>query len=148
MTDKPIDIVPQPRIDTLVTDAAGRQRRRSEYAGTIWFGGRPEVSAYGIVARSAPAVIDTPMFLPDSLAYRPDPLEDALVACSVAIQGSQEGAAHVLECSAGIAPDPRNPSVYWAQLRVSARVVVPFAVSYRVEVLVAMNGILAKGEGA
>ena len=47
-----------------------------------------------------------------------------------------------------IAPDPRNPSVYWAQLRVSARAVVPFAISYRVDVLVAMNGILEKGEGA
>ena len=45
MSRNPIEVVPNPRIDTLVVDAAsGLQRRRTEYTGTVWFGGRPSLS--------------------------------------------------------------------------------------------------------
>jgi hypothetical protein len=141
-----IDIRPQPRIDTLATDATGRSRRRSEYTGTIVFGGQPEPTAYGIGTPRPTTMIDTQVFLPDSLPYRPDPLEDALVACSVAVQGAEGGGHRVLDSAAGLAPDPRNPAVCWIRLHVVARTSLPFAVSYRVDALVAMNAILAEGD--
>jgi hypothetical protein len=146
MTGSLIDIVPQPRIDTLVTDAAtGLQRRRTEYSGTVWFGGRPQVTSYGTLTRTAFASIESPFFLPDSLPYRPDPLEDALIVVSVAIQGGEDKAHQILEYRAGLVPDPRNPAVCWMQLQVIARAMVPLAVSYRVDALVAMNAILTEG---
>jgi hypothetical protein len=144
MSASQIDVRPQPRIDTLVTDATGRSRRRSEYAGTIAFGSQPEATGYGIVTQRSTTMIDTLVFLPDSLPYRPDPLEDALVACGVAVQGAQEGAHQVLDAEAGLAPDPRNPAVCWMRLHLVARTSIPFAVSYRVDALVAMNAILAE----
>jgi hypothetical protein len=143
MADSLIEVLPQPRIDTLVTEAgSGMQRRRTEYTGTVWFGGRPEVSSYGLVTRSTVASIDSPFFLPDSLPYRPDPLEDAQVACTVAIQGGEEGPGHILDYRAGLVPDPRNAAVCWIQLQLSARAHVPLAVAYRVVALVAMNAVL------
>ncbi len=148
MADSLIEIVAQPRIDTLVTDAAtGLQRRHSVYSGTVWFGGRPEIRSYGVVSNARHAVIETPFFLPDSLPYRPDPLEDARVAVTVAIQSGEDEAVRILDCRAGLAPDPRNPAVCWIQLQVIARSMVPLAVSYRVDALVAMNAILVEGAG-
>ncbi|MEW6224410.1 MAG: hypothetical protein AB1627_07245 [Chloroflexota bacterium] len=146
MTGSLIDVVPQPRIDTLVTDAAtGLQRRRTEYTGTVWFGGRPQVTSYGTITRTAFASIESPFFLPDSLPYRPDPLEDAQIVVSVAIQGAEDRAHQILDYRAGLVPDPRNPAVCWVQLQVIARSMVPLAVSYRVDAVVAMNAILTEG---
>ena len=145
-----IDVVPQPRIDTLVVDAvSGTQRRRTEYSGTVWFGGRPQVTGYGTVTHTAFASIESPFFLPDSLPYRPDPLADALVTCAVAIQGAEDRSHQILDYRAGLVADPRNPAVCWIQLQVIARAVVPLAVSYRVNAVVAMNGIITTdGAGA
>lgn len=146
MADSMIEVVPQPRIDTLVIDAAtGLQRRRTEYTGTVWYGGRPQVTSYGTVTKTAFASIESPFFLPDSLPYRPDPLEDALVVVSVAIQGGEDRSHQILDYRAGLVPDPRNAAVCWMQLQVIARSVVPLAVSYRVDALVAMNAILTEG---
>ena len=140
MADSNIDVVPQPRIDTIVVDAAtGAQRRRTEYTGTVWFAGRPGLGGV-TVARSA--LIETPFFLPDSLPYRPDPLNDAQVVVTVAIQGAEDGGHQIAEYRAGLVADPRNPAVCWIQLQVRARASAPFGVSYRVDALVAMNGIL------
>jgi hypothetical protein len=142
MTGITIEVLPQPRIDTLVTDAAtGAQRRRTEYAGTVWFGGRPQATGGGPVAAEQPVVIDTPMFLPDSLPYRPDRLDDARIACSIAIQGSEGEGHQVLDHGAGPVADPRNAAVSWMQLRVTARARTPLGVSYRGVALVAVDAV-------
>ena len=69
-------------------------------------------------------------------------MADALVTCAVAIQGAEDRSHQILDYRAGLVPDPRNPAVCWIQLQVIARAVVPLAVSYRVNAVVAMNGIL------
>lgn len=144
MSDAGIEVVPQRRIDTLVTDAVtGLQRRRTEYVGTAWFGGRPQPTGFGSVQVTRPARIETPFFLPDSLPYRPDPLGDAAVTANVALQGAGGESSHVLDCRAGIVPDPRNPAVCWVQLQVLAIGRVPMAIAYRVDALVSPNAILA-----
>jgi hypothetical protein len=149
MSDTPIEVLSQPRIDTLVTDAAtGAQRRRTEYTGTVWFGGRPKVTGYGTVSRTQATVIERPFFLPDSLPYRPDPLEDALVVCSVALQGSEDESHQILDYRASLVADPRNAAVSWIQLQVMARAHTPLAVSYRVTAVVALNALLEKGSGS
>jgi hypothetical protein len=45
-----IEVEPQPWIDTLVRLAVGGEARRTEYVGTVWFDGKPEVS--GLLRRS------------------------------------------------------------------------------------------------
>ena len=47
---------------------SGQQRRRTDYAGTIWFGGRPQmVGEHPLPGRNAQ--ITTPLWLPDSHRY-------------------------------------------------------------------------------
>jgi hypothetical protein len=147
MADALIEVLPQPRLDTLVTDAVtGMQRRRTEYTGTVWFGGRPQLTSFGTVAMTRSARIESPFFLPDSLPYRPDPLEDAVVVCTVALQGAEAEAHQILEARAGLVPDPRNPAVCWIQLQVIAVARAPVAVTYRVDAVVALNAILAQDD--
>lgn len=148
MAESTIEVLPQPRLDSVIVEAAsGMQRRRTEYAGTAWFGGRPEAAGYAVHATSAVAAIESPFFLPDSLPYRPDPLEDAQVACSIAIQGAEDGYHQVLSYRAGLVPDPRNAAVCWLQIQISARARTPFAVGYRVVAVVAMNAVMTADGG-
>jgi hypothetical protein len=59
-----IEPVMQPRIDMLVTDpATGEQRRRTEYNGTIWFGGRPVITS-GMTMNTGAFVANLPPFFP------------------------------------------------------------------------------------
>jgi hypothetical protein len=149
MSETEIEVLPQPRMDHLVTDVAtGQPRRRTEYTGTVWFGGRPQVAGPAVVTRGMGASIATPFFLPDSLPYRPDPLEDAELSCTVAVQSAEDGAVQVLEARATLVPDPRNAVVCWIQLRVVARARTPLAISYRVVASVALNAILDREAGA
>ena len=39
----PVEIEPQPRIDTLVRVPGGGKRRRTEYLGTVWLNGKPRI---------------------------------------------------------------------------------------------------------
>lgn len=144
MADTLIEVLPQPRIDTLVTDAStGGQRRRTEYTGTIWFGGRPQADSYASRPTAGFATIESPLFLPDSLPYRPDPEGDAQTACTVAIQGAEDGYHQILDYRAGLVPDPRNDAVCWIQVQISALARTPLAIAYRVVVLAAPDAILA-----
>ena len=138
----PIDPVTQPRLESLVTDAlSGEQRRQTEYSGTVWFGGRPEITAMGIVTRGGGARIESPFFLPDSLPYVGSRAGEAIVTCTVALQSQTEGA-QVLDYRAALAPDPRGGDVAWLQLQVSAYGRVPLAISYRIVVRVPPEAIV------
>ena len=95
-----IEVEPQPRIDTLVRLPDGADARRTDYVGTVWFDGKPEVS--GLMLRraaNAPRGIRTPnfstsFFLPDSLAYKRATLGDATLS--------------ILGRAAGLGPDERH----------------------------------------
>lgn len=143
--DNPIAVEPQPRIDTLTTDApSGIQLRRTEYSGTVWFGGKPQLTGFAATTVSHGARLETPFFLPDSLPYRAG--AQVLVAMSVAVQSAPNDAHHVVEYKAELVPDPRNPAVAWVQLQVLAVIRTPTALSYRVDVLVQPDGVLAQPE--
>ena len=132
----PIEVGPQPRIDVLVNDAAtGAQLRRTTYAGTVWFGGRPQISGSVMITRSQMAILQSPFFLPDSLPYRAELASGVLITITVAVQSSPEHSHHVASATARLEVDPRNPSVAWLQVQVQGAVATPTGISYRVEVV-------------
>ena len=140
MTDG-IEPVPQPRVDTLVTDAAtGEQRRQTEYSGTVWLGGRPQMTGFGSVSRGGLASIESPFVLPDSLPYVASRTADAVVACTIASQ-SATAAPQIADYRAGLVPDPRGGDLAWLQLQIVAVAQVPLGVSYRVVVQVALDAV-------
>jgi hypothetical protein len=147
--DLPIAIEPQPRIDTLVTDAAsGAARRRTEYTGVAWFGGKPELTSWGIAATGRPVRFGQPFYLPDSLPYDFASAAAATIACSVAVRSAPADSHHLVEASAAIVPDPRSPGVGWLQVRLAGAAQAPLAVTYRVDVLVAPEAVLVADPGA
>jgi hypothetical protein len=116
---------PQPRIDTMVTDpASGTQQRRSDYSGTAWFGGGGKVR--GEVREEAR------FFLPDSLPYWRRRLDDAVAACSVALQAQTGHPNTITDPHVEWVPDPRNDDIAWLQLTFGVDCRDPVAVSYRV----------------
>jgi hypothetical protein len=116
---------PQPRIDTLVNDpATGAERRRSDYTGTVWFG------AGGMVRGAVRE--DARFFLPDSLPYWRARLDDAVAACSVAIQVQTGYPNSIVDPHVAWVPDPRNDDLAWLELTFSVEGRDPLAVSYRV----------------
>jgi hypothetical protein len=142
--DNPTELLAQPRIDTLAVDAvSGATRRRTEYAGTAWFGARPQLTGFGAVTRSQAVQIQSPFFLPDSLPYRSELAGTALVVCTVAVQSAPDEAHQVLEARAALVADPRNPVVSWLQVQLVAIARTPIAISYRVDVLVPPEGVFS-----
>jgi len=96
-----IEAEPQPRIDTLVRLPGGGEARRTEYTGTAWFDGKPQVSAL-LLRRppNAPRGIRTPnfqasFFIPDCLPYHRAALGDATLTISMVLQASGETGAIV-----------------------------------------------------
>jgi hypothetical protein len=89
-----IEVEPQPRIDTLVRLAAGREARQTEYTGTAWFDGKPVVAGMTLHrSPNAPCGTRWPnfsasFFVPDSLRYDRAALGAATLAVSVVLQAS------------------------------------------------------------
>lgn len=62
--------MPAQRIDTVVADpVTGDQRRRTDYAGAVWYGDRPQITGAMVMSRGATAQITTPFWLLDSHVY-------------------------------------------------------------------------------
>ncbi len=133
-----IEVDPQPRIDTLVTDAAsGEQRRRTEYLGTVWIDGRAEAAGITMRRLGAPGISstrkDVGFYVPDSLAYRRDALDGAQLSVSAAVQASGDQGA-VLEATAGFLDDPSGVPA-WVHLQLQAFMNWPCAIAYRIVAL-------------
>ncbi|MGV0792437.1 hypothetical protein [Mycolicibacterium sp. XJ1819] len=134
-----VEVEPQPRIDTLARTPGGGEARRTEYVGTVWFDGKPEVS--GLVLRrspNAPRGIRTPnfsasFFLPDSLAYDRLALGDATLSVSVTRQGS--GETGVIAGAAATFTDDPSGAPTWIQVHIHGHVGWPAGVGYRIVAL-------------
>jgi hypothetical protein len=134
-----IEVEPQPRIDTLVRLPGGSEARRTEYAGTAWFDGKPQVS--GLMLRrppNAPKGIRVPnfqasFFVPDSLPYQRMALRDATLTVSVVLQASGETGA-IVDAAATFTDDPSGAPT-WIQLHVSGHLGWPAGIGYRVVAL-------------
>jgi hypothetical protein len=145
----PTSIEPQPCIDTVVMSAVtGSTGRRTEHTGSVWDGERPDLGGFMVVNRTATARIAEPCSLPDSLPYRTDLVSSALIACSVAIESAVAEDHQLVNHRAVLVADPRNPSVSWLQLELAGMLRAPVAVSYRVDVLVPPEAVVAGDAGA
>jgi hypothetical protein len=119
---------PQPRIDTIVKDpASGAERRRSDYAGSVWFtrGGKTG----GDIQEEAR------FFLPDSLPYWRARLGDAAASCSVALQVQSGQPNSVLDPHVDWVDDPRDDDLSWLEISFAVDGRDPLVVSYRVVAL-------------
>lgn len=134
-----IEVEPQPRIDTLVRLPGGEEARRTEYVGTVWFDGKPEVS--GLVLRrtgNAPRGIRTPnmqaaFFVPDSLPYMRAALGDAKLSISATLRGAGETAA-ITDAAAVFADDPSGAPT-WIQVHIRGHLGWPAGIGYRIVAL-------------
>lgn len=137
-----MEIEPQPRIDTLVRLVAGGEARRTEYVGTVWFDGKPEMS--GLLLRrspNAPRGIRTPnfatsFFVPDSLPYERARLGEATLSVSVLLRGSGETGA-IVDASAVFTDDPSGNPVTWIQVHLRGHLGWPAGIGYRIVALTA-----------
>ncbi|KUI42283.1 hypothetical protein AU197_14285 [Mycobacterium sp. IS-1590] len=140
-----VEVEPQPRIDTLVTTPGGGEARRTEYTGTAWFDGKPQVSGLALRrAPNAPKGIRTPnfsasFFLPDSLPYDRASLAGATLSVSVVLQASGETGA-IVDAAATFTDDPSGAPT-WLQLHVHGHIGWPAAVGYRVIALTSPDAV-------
>lgn len=132
-----IEAVPQPRVDLLVTaaDGSGRTLRRTEYRGTVWFGGRPRLAAWGSVSRGTTTTgVSSPFWLPDSLGYRIDGRDRVIVAAIASLQ-SVRATGQVIDVSASLEPHPGHPGLAHVLFQLQAVATPPLGVSYQAVVL-------------
>jgi hypothetical protein len=141
MNQFPVEIEPQPRVDTLVRVPGGAERRRTEYLGTVWLDGKPRIDGLRLVrGTDAPKGIRYPeknvsFFLPDSLAYARNRLGDAQLSVTAAAVAIGENGA-LVETAASFVDDPSGAPA-WVNLRVLAFASWPLGISYRVVALTA-----------
>ena len=139
MSQFPVEVEPQPRIDTLVRVPGGAERRRTEYLGVAWFDGRPMVHGYRLLrGTEAPKGIRPPeknvaFFLPDSLAYARERLGDAQLSVTASARAIGDNGA-LIEAAASFVDDPSGAPT-WVNLRVLAFGSWPLGISYRVVAL-------------
>jgi hypothetical protein len=139
----PVEIEPQPRIDTLVRVPGDGERRRTEYLGTVWLDGKPQVNGLRLLRPAeAPKGISLPeknvsFFLPDSLPYARERLGDAQLSVSASARAIGENGA-LIETIASFVDDPSGAPA-WINLRVLAFSGWPLGISYRVVALTATD---------
>jgi hypothetical protein len=134
-----IEVESQPRIDTLVRLLGGGEARRTEYVGTAWFDGKPEIS--GLMLRrppSAPRGIRVPnfeasFFVPDSLPYSRAALGDAALSLSVVLRAAGETSA-IVDAAAVFTDDPSGAPT-WIQVHIRGHLGWPAGVGYRIVAL-------------
>ncbi len=82
-------VVPAHRIDTLVADpVTGEERRRTDYAGTVWYDGGPQMG--GAVVSRGRAQISASFRLPDSHVYNAETAADAQLQATASVQSTVE----------------------------------------------------------
>ena len=133
--------VPAQRIDTLVTDPqTGEQRRRTDYSGTVWYGGRPQLTGGMVVSGGRIAQITTPFWVPDSHKYGPEAATGVQIQAGAAIQSAaREG--QIVDVSAGLGEDPQDGGALLAYMGVTAVASVPLGVAYRLTVICAPEAV-------
>lgn len=140
-----VDVEPQPRIDTLVLLTDGTQARRTEYAGTAWFDGKPFVSGLSLQrSRTAlrgirTATFESGFFVPDSLAYHRDRLGGASLSLTTALAAAGDVGA-VLASSARFVDDPSGAPT-WIHLHLQAHIGWPAGVAYRLVALTPVDAV-------
>jgi len=132
-----ISPVPVDRIETAVTDpVSGELRHRTDYAGTVWYGGRPQM---GRPLPGGDAEITTPFWLPDSHIYEPAAVGETQVQATAAVQSawiqSAGGSYQIFEVSAALGEYSESDGGLRVFVAVTAFATLPLGVAYRVTVV-------------
>jgi len=131
------------RVDSLVTDPdSGEQRRRTDHAGTVWYGGRPQlISGRHPLPGDTAAQISSSFWLPDSHAYDAVAGESVQIQATASVQGglatTAGGNLLILDVSASLAAHPHVSDTALVYVTVNAAASLPFGVAYRVIVICA-----------
>lgn len=140
-----IDVLPQPRVDHLVTALDGSVLRRTDYRGMVWFGGRQAAQTGGfMMMMSQPAAVVTPFWLPDSLVYRTDAATDVVVTIAAAVLYVPENCA-LAEVSARLAVNEAHPEASHVLVHLQGAARIPIGVAYDVTVLAPPDAVLSAG---
>ena len=136
--DQPV-VVPAGRIDLMAADpVSGEQRRRTDYAGTVWYGGLPQMLGKHPLPGDTAAQIKAPFWLPDSLIYESAAAGDARIQATAAVQGglatTSGGNFQILEVAAALGEGPGDAGGLRLYVAVTAVASLPFGVAYRVSV--------------
>ncbi|MGY6501236.1 MAG: hypothetical protein ACXIVQ_10150 [Acidimicrobiales bacterium] len=131
-----VEAITQPRLDMVVAahDDTSHILRRTEYRGTLWYGGRPNDPNGPTAMPGAFAQISTPFWLTDSLPYHSELISGALVTASVSVQSAMETPS-VADVRAALVRHPSAPDYAYAQLSITASGRLPLGLSYQVVVL-------------
>ncbi len=138
------EIVPNPRIDLLVTGATGQPMRSTTYSGVIRTGPSPITQVMGMTAiqgqlgTMGPHVLA--MLLPDGLPYLQANLGAGFTVPEIAVQGAQE---HVFveNVHSRFVPDPRGTPEAWVELSFAFAGPLRTVFSYRVTALVPPDAV-------
>jgi hypothetical protein len=141
-----VEVEPQPRIDTIVRLPDGGEARRTEYAGTAWFDGKPIIS--GLTLHRSPNAprgirhtnFEAAFFLPDSLPYQRDALGDAALSVSVTLRAGGGDTSAIVDAAAVFTDDPSGAPT-WIQLHVRGSLGWPAGVGYRIVALAPLDAV-------
>ena len=137
-----IEVVPQPRIDHLVTGLDGATLRRTDHRGTVWLGGRQPPQPGGVLAMTlSTAKVETPFWLPDSSAYRTEAAASVVVTIAVGLHFVPEHCA-IAEVAAALAVNDQHPEVSHVSVHLRGAARVPIGLSYQVTVLAPPDAVL------
>jgi len=138
------EIVPNPRIDLLVTGATGHPLRSTTYSGVIRTGPTPITQVMGMTALKGAGGAMGPhalaVLLPDGLPYLQARLGAGFTVPEVAVQGMQE---HVFieNLLTRFVPDPRGTPEAWVELSFAYAGPLTTVFSYRVTALVPPDAV-------
>jgi hypothetical protein len=141
-----VELEPQPRIDTLVRLPGGGDARRTEYVGTAWFDGKPQLS--GLTMQRSPNAprgfrrtsFETAFFVPDSLPYDRATLGDAVLSVSVVLRGTGGESSAIVDATATFTDDPSGAPT-WIQLAARANIGWPAGIGYRIVALTPLDAV-------
>ena len=142
ITADQVTVAPAQRVDSIVTDPdSGEQRRRTDYAGTVWYGGRPQLVGRHPLPGDIAAQISSSFWLPDSHAYDAAAGESVQIQATASVQGglatTAGGNLLILDVSASLAANPQDSGTALVYVTVNAAASLPFGVAYRVIVICA-----------
>ena len=148
ITADQVTVTPAQRVDSLVTDPeTGEQRRRTDHAGTVWYGGLPQFVGRHPLPGDTAAQISSSFWLPDSHAYDAAAGESVQIQATASVQGglatTSGGNLLILDVSAGLGANADGSGTTLVYVTVNAVASLPFAVAYRVIVICAPETLRA-----
>lgn len=154
MTDADVQLVAQPRIDTVVTEFHTESRRlRTDFAGMAWIGDEPDGETGMMGPEYRRRTVESQLFLPDTHWYDVDALDDVEVQLSTGLvqvpatdRGTQGLVGALAEPTVDFFEHPAGLDGVGLCLTLRGEIWSNVGLSYRVTVLCRPEALLRKGD--